>query len=80
MTATRLSAAAKLENAGRLDFAFDLGYFELGGIRLPYPVPFALLGDEAKGFLNTKFLSTNLRLSKGNKGTTFVLIREAAAR
>jgi hypothetical protein len=43
--------------------------------KVPYPVPFKLLGDEAKGWLDTTYLSPTgtLRISKGNKGTTFVL-------
>ncbi|KAJ1455372.1 hypothetical protein M885DRAFT_520282 [Pelagophyceae sp. CCMP2097] len=71
----RLSAAARLGDSGRVEFAFDLGYFKLGGLRLPYPVPFQLLGDEAKGFLDTLYVSEKLRVSKGNKGTTFILVR-----
>ena len=45
--------------------------------RVPYPVPFALLGDEAKGWLDTSYLGKDVRVSRGNKGTTFVLVREA---
>lgn len=70
----RLSASA-LYNDGRLDFTFDLAYFEFLGLRVPYPVPFRLLGDEAKGWLDTTYVSDNLRISKGNKGTTFILAR-----
>ena len=40
-------------------------------------MPFKLLGDEAKGWLDTKYLSQRLRISVGNKGTTFVLRRGA---
>lgn len=38
---------------------------------VPYPVPFRLLGDEAKGWLDTTYLSHsgNLRISRGNKVT-----------
>jgi hypothetical protein len=73
----------------RIDFAFDLAYFELAtgpfGIKLPgtrparvpYPVPFSLLGDEAKGWLETSYLGKDVRISRGNKGTTFILVREA---
>jgi hypothetical protein len=37
--------------------------------KVPYPVPFKLLGDEAKGWLDTTYLSPTgtLRISKGNK-------------
>ncbi|RWV98209.1 hypothetical protein GW17_00038958, partial [Ensete ventricosum] len=36
---------------------------------VPYPVPFRLLGDEAKGWLDTTYLSHtgNIRISRGNK-------------
>jgi hypothetical protein len=87
----RLSAAASVDEMntpGRIDFAFDLAYFEIkatplgplpfGPLRLPYPVPFKLLGDEAKGWLDTTYLGRDVRISKGNKGTTFVLVREAS--
>ena len=69
--------------------AFDLAYFELASgpfgvrlpgtrpVRVPYPVPFRLLGDEARGWLDTTFLGKDVRISRGNKGTTFVLVREA---
>ena len=86
----RLSAAASVDVANspsRIDFTFDLAYFEIratplgplpfGAVRLPYPVPFRILGDEAKGWLDTTYLGENVRISKGNKGTTFVLVREA---
>ena len=43
---------------------------------MPYPVPFKLLGDEAKGWLDTTYLGEDVRISRGNKGTTFVLVRE----
>lgn len=74
----------------RLDFAFRRAafYFTSGvakGLSVPYPVPFETLsrlpgdlGDEVKGFLDTTYLSPdgNFRLSRGNKGTLFVLQRE----
>jgi hypothetical protein len=79
-------------NANRIDFRFDLAYFEIktgpfgvklpfveSSMRIPYPVPFALLGDEAKGWLDTTYLGKDVRVSKGNKGTTFVLAREKSA-
>jgi len=34
-----------------------------------------LLGDEAKGWLDTTYLSPQVRISRGNKGTTFILRR-----
>ena len=61
----------------RVRFAFDEGYFASSlGLRLPYPVPFRLLGKEAEGFLDTSYLSERLRVSRGNKGTTFLLRRK----
>jgi len=46
---------------------------------VPYPVPFDLLGDEAKGWIDTTYVSQNLRVSRGNKGTIFVLLRQQPA-
>ena len=46
------------------------------GVRVPYPVPFRLLGDEAKGYLDTSYVSERLRISRGNKGTTFIFARD----
>jgi len=75
-TVLRLSAAASYEkNKKRINFAFDLAYFNVLGRRVPYPVPFKLLGEEAKGYLDTKILTPNLRVSTGNKGTSFILKR-----
>mmetsp|Transcript_5962 Transcript_5962/g.12483 ORF Transcript_5962/g.12483 Transcript_5962/m.12483 type:complete len:249 (+) Transcript_5962:49-795(+) len=73
-TILRLSASAAYdENMDRINFMFDLAYFVVLGVRIPYPVPFKLLGDEAGGYLDTKFVSEKIRVSKGNKGTTFIL-------
>ena len=77
-----LNAAARPDAADgrRVRFGFDEGYFLTeGGLRLPYPVPFKLLGKEAEGYLDTSFLGERLRVSTGNKGTTFVLRRLASA-
>eukprot|EP00751_Fragilariopsis_kerguelensis_P010084 CAMPEP_0170792620 /NCGR_PEP_ID=MMETSP0733-20121128/22042_1 /TAXON_ID=186038 /ORGANISM="Fragilariopsis kerguelensis, Strain L26-C5" /LENGTH=274 /DNA_ID=CAMNT_0011141163 /DNA_START=279 /DNA_END=1103 /DNA_ORIENTATION=- len=75
-TVLRLSAAASYERKKkRINFAFDLAYFNVLGRRVPYPVPFKLLGEEAKGYLDTKILTPNLRVSTGNKGTSFILKR-----
>ena len=75
-----LNAAARVDPASdgkRVVFAFDEGFFlsEETGIRLPYPVPFKLLGKEAEGYLDTSYLGERLRVSTGNKGTTFALKR-----
>ena len=49
---------------------------------IPYPVPFKLLGDERKGWIDVTYLSPDgkFRLSRGNKGTLFVLEREVGKR
>jgi len=48
-------------------------------LRLPYPVPFRLLGDKAKGTFETLYLDKDFRISKASKsGSIFVLIREDA--
>lgn len=64
----------------RVDFQFDTAafYFKFLPITIPYPVPFRLLGDERKGWLDITYLSKDgtFRLSRGNKGTLFILVRE----
>ena len=82
----RLSASARLNDGsrveserGRIDYAFDLAYVDLKkpfAARLPYPVPFRLLGKEAEGFLTCDYVSERVRIATGNKGTTFVFARE----
>ena len=73
-TVLRLSASATYEESlNRINFMFDLAYFIVFGVRIPYPVPFKLLGEEAGGFLDTIFVSEKIRVSKGNKGTSFIL-------
>lgn len=64
----------------RIDFVFDEGNFDFGNFRIPYPVPFRLplLRDVVKGWIDITYLSDTLRVSRGNKGTTFVLQREAS--
>lgn len=74
----RASASADGPNRRRIDFCFESGYLDVKKpfrVRLPYPVPFKLLGDEAKGWLDTTYLSPRVRISRGNKGTCFVLER-----
>jgi hypothetical protein len=62
----------------RISFVFDEGNFDFGSIKVPYPVPFRLpiLRDFVKGWIDVTWLSDRLRISKGNKGTTFVLLKE----
>ena len=53
------SASTAPENRRRIDFLFTDGGFQFKSIpfRIPYPVPFSLLGDEARGWLDTTFMS-----------------------
>jgi len=75
---------ARLEGkpaASRLQFRFSGGSVLVraiwnGTLALPYPVPFELLGENAVGWLQTDYISPRLRLSRGNKGTLFVLAPE----
>jgi PAP_fibrillin len=64
----------------RIRFVFDEGNFEWkgSGKKIPYPVPFRLpiLRDAVKGWIDITYLSDNLRISRGNKGTTFILQKE----
>ena len=62
----------------RIDFVFDEGNFDFKGVKVPYPVPFRLplLRDAVKGWIDVTYLSDRVRISKGNKGTTFVLVKE----
>ncbi|CAM9952141.1 unnamed protein product, partial [Discosporangium mesarthrocarpum] len=61
----------------RINFQFDEAGFELKALpfTIPYPVPFRLLGDDVKGWIDLTYLSKGLRLARGNKGTLFVLRR-----
>lgn len=63
----------------RIDFVFDEGNFYFNDqYKIPYPVPFRfpLLRDWVKGWIIITYLSPTLRIVRGNKGTTFVLIKE----
>lgn len=80
----KVEAAASIATGKRILFRFDKAAFSFKFVpfKVPYPVPFRLLGDEAKGWLETSYLSPsgNIRISKGNKGTTFVLQKEIEPR
>lgn len=85
----RLEAAITAVSAqGRLEIKFDNAFFLFTHnpltkapldepVRLPYPVPFRLLPNESRGFLETTYLDADLRIARGNKGTCFVLRRMA---
>ncbi|RRT51313.1 hypothetical protein B296_00033093, partial [Ensete ventricosum] len=64
-------AAATIKDGKRILFQFDRAAFSFRFLpfKVPYPVPFRLLGDEAKGWLDTTYLSHtgNIRISRGNK-------------
>lgn len=64
----------------RIDFQFDRAAFDFKKlpIKIPYPVPFKLLGDETKGWIDITYLAADgsFRLTRGNKGTLFILARE----
>ncbi|KAH9789366.1 putative plastid-lipid-associated protein 12 [Citrus sinensis] len=67
----KVEAAASIKDGKRILFQFDKAAFSFKFLpfKFPYPVPFRLLGDEAKGWLDTTYLSPsgNLRISRGNK-------------
>ena len=62
----------------RINFVFDEGKFIFGGLTIPYPVPFRspLFRDAVKGWIDITYLSDRIRISRGNKGTTFILKKE----
>lgn len=80
----KVEATATLKDGKQILFQFDRAAFSFKFLpfKVPYPVPFRLLGDEAKGWLDTTYLSQsgNIRISRGNKGTTFVLQKETDPR
>lgn len=80
----KVEAAASVDSGNRILFRFDKAAFSFKFLpfKVPYPVPFKLLGDEAKGWLDTTYLSPkgNIRISRGNKGTTFVLQKDVDPR
>lgn len=67
----------------RIDFVFDEGNFKIQKLfnkewTFPYPVPFRspLFRDAVKGWIDITYLSDQIRIARGNKGTTFVLVKE----
>ena len=65
----------------RVDFAFQEAQFEFRDFpfTIPYPVPFKLLGDEAKGWIDNTYISEKFRIARGNKGTLFLLQKVSPA-
>ncbi|KAI8475801.1 MAG: hypothetical protein J3K34DRAFT_516979 [Monoraphidium minutum] len=63
----------------RIDFQFDQAafHFRFLPFTIPYPVPFRILGDERKGWIDTTYMNAagSFRLARGNKGTLFVLVK-----
>ncbi|GER25037.1 plastid-lipid associated protein pap [Striga asiatica] len=80
----KVEAVASIKDGKRILFRFDRAAFSFKFLpfKVPYPVPFKLLGDEAKGWLDTTYLSQSgkIRISRGNKGSTFVLQKETEPR
>ncbi|PON83911.1 Plastid lipid-associated protein/fibrillin conserved domain containing protein [Trema orientale] len=78
----KVEAAASIKDGKRILFQFDRAAFSFKFLpfKVPYPVPFRLLGDEAKGWLDTTYLSPsgNLRISRGNKTETDSWLENAA--
>ena len=86
---TQLVIEAQLEGArdeNSFFYRFSGGYFAIDGewggpdgLRMPYPVPFDLLEKarpgQTKGWFATTYLDETLRISRGNKGSVFVLTR-----
>lgn len=83
-----LRAAVTSVEGNRLNIRFVQGWFAFmqfpvwcGGaklpqhINIPYPIPFRLLGKKACGWLDSTYLQHDLRVSRGNRGTVFILTR-----
>lgn len=68
-------AAASVQDEKRILFQFDRAAFSFKFLpfKVPYPVPFRLLGDEAKGWLDITYLSPSgaIRIARGNKVRVF---------
>jgi len=70
-------------------YRFSGGYFSVenewggpDGLKIPYPVPFEALErmrpGQTKGWFATTYLDSQLRISRGNKGSVFILRRPEA--
>ena len=84
-----LTIEAKMEgvrDANSFFYRFSGGYFSVenewggpDGFKIPYPVPFDVLENirpgQTKGWFATTYLDEDIRISKGNKGSYFVLRR-----
>ena len=63
-------------------YRFSNGFFDVNGgeFKLPYPVPFDLIESvrpgQTKGWFQTTYLDEDLRVSVGQKGSKFILMRE----
>lgn len=63
-------------------YRFSNGYFDVnrGEYKLPYPVPFDFIESvrpgQTKGWFQTTYLDEELRVSVGQKGSKFILMRE----
>ena len=63
-------------------YRFSNGYFDVnrGELKLPYPVPFDFIESvrpgQTKGWFQTTYLDEELRVSVGQKGSKFILMRE----
>ena len=63
-------------------YRFSNGFFDVNGgeFKFPYPVPFDFIESvrpgQTKGWFQTTYLDENLRVSVGQKGSKFILMRE----
>lgn len=76
---TVLNVKASVMNIkeNRISLRFNEGWFSFfnGSFRLPYPVPFKLLGKKTYGWQDITVLSDKYRIVRGNRGSCFLLRR-----